>query len=138
LLDFATVVQLTEEFYAPGSLGNFQLQFTLQVANQDIVNIAAGGLELVLVVVNSGIMVTDRGQTSTYTGILTKSDVLDASEQEPLSISDVKRIVGSGHQDTGRALPMKVCDMLRNAKNLPAKAVEVAKEAVSKMASRLM
>lgn len=138
MLDFATVIQLTEEFYSCGSLGNFQLQFTLQVANQDGANIAAGGLELVLVVVNSGIMVTDRGQTSTYTGILTKSDVLDASEQEPLSISDVKRIVGSGHQDMGRALPMKVCDMLRHAKSLPAKAVEVAKEAVNKMANRLM
>jgi len=138
MLDFADVIQLTEDFYAPGSLGNFQLQFQLTVANQTGDAIPANTLEIVLVVCNSGIMVTDRGQTSTYTGILTKQDVLDASQTEALSSHDVKRIVGSGSMDSGRALPMKVCDMLRNARSLPAKAVEVAKEAVSKMANRLM
>jgi len=138
MLDFATVIQLTEDFYSCGSLGNFQLQFQLQIQNQSTTAIPASSLEIVLVVMNSGIMVTDRGQTSTYTGILTKQDVLDASQTEPLSITDVSRMVGSGHMDKGRALPMKVCDMLRHAKTLPAKAVEVAKEAVSKMASRLM
>jgi len=138
MLDFATVIQLTEDFYSCGSLGNFQLQFQLQLQNQSPTAIPSNSLEIVLVVMNSGIMVTDRGQTSTYTGILTKQDVLDVSQTEPLSITDVGRIVGSGSMDKGRALPMKVCDMLRNAKNLPAKAVEVAKEAVSKMASRLM
>jgi hypothetical protein len=138
MLDFATVIQLTESFYAPGSLGNFQLQFQLGIQNQTATAFPLNSLEIVLVVMNSGIMVTDRGQTSTYTGILTKSDVLDVSQTEPLSITDVSRMVGSGAMDKGRALPMKVCDMLRHAKNLPAKAVEVAKEAVSKMASRLM
>jgi len=138
MLDFADVIQLTEDFYAPGSLGNFQLQFQLTIANQSDFEVAASSLEIVLVVCNSGIMVTDRGQTSTYTGILTKQDVLDASQTEALSSHDVKRIVGSGSMDSGRALPMKVCDMLRHAKSLPAKAVEIAKEAVGKMASRLM
>ena len=103
MLDFATVVQLTEDFYAPGSLGNFQLQFQLTTTCKNAID--ASTLELVLVVMNSGIMVTDRGQTSTYTGILTKQDVLDASQQEPYSVTDVKRIVGSGHCDSGRALP---------------------------------
>lgn len=138
MLNFADVIQLTEDFYAPGSLGNFQLQFQLTIANQSSVPVPANSLEIVLVVVNSGVMVTDRGQTSTYTGILTKQDVLDASQTEAVSNHDIKRIVGSGHMDSGRALPMKVCDMLRNAKSLPAKAVEIAKEAVSKMANRLM
>jgi len=138
MLDFATIVQLTEDFYSCGSLGNFQLQFRLTIANQTSAIIPANTLELVVVVVNSGIMVTDRGQTSTYSGILTKNDVLEASNTEPLSILDVKRMVGSGHMDSGRALPMKVCDMLRHAKAVPAKVVEVAKEAVSKMANRLM
>ena len=108
MLDFATVVQLTEDFYAPGSLGNFQLQFTVQVQNQGAVQVDASTLELVLVVMNSGIMVTDRGQTSTYTGILTKQDVLDASLQEPLSHLHVSRVVGRGHQDSGRSLPKHI------------------------------
>ena len=103
MLNFATVVQLTEDFYAPGSLGNFQLQFQVSASCREA--IPANSLELVVVVMNSGIMVTDRGQTSTYTGILTKNDVLEASQQEPYSVADVKRIVGSGHCDRGRALP---------------------------------
>jgi len=111
MLDFATVINLIEDYYAPGSLGNFQLQFNTTVYNQTGAEIPASGLEMVLVVINSGVMVTERGQTSTYTGILTKQDVLDASQQTPLSITDVSRIVGSGHQDRGRALPLSVKPM---------------------------
>jgi hypothetical protein len=139
MLDFATVIQLTEDFYAPGSLGNFQLQFQLTVENQSPSVVAADTLEIVLVVMNSGIMVTDRGQTSNYTGILTKQDVLDASQTEPLSITDVSRMVGSGHMDKGRALPMKVCDMLRRERgqhNQPV--LRPAVEPPNKMSSRLM
>jgi hypothetical protein len=109
MLDFATVIQLTEDFYAPGSLGNFQLQFTVKTSCREA--IVANTLELVLVVMNSGIMVTDRGQTSTYTGILTKNDVLEASQQEPFSVADVQRKVGSGHR--GRALPKHMFKGLR-------------------------
>ena len=139
MLDFATVIQLTEDFYSCGSLGNFQLQFQVTVQNQSNTAIPASSLELVLVVMNSGIMVTDRGQTSTYTGILTKQDVLDASQTEPLSITDVSRMVGSGHMDKGRALPMKVCDMLRRERghhNQPV--LKPAVESPNKMSSRLM
>ncbi len=136
MLDFATVINLIEDYYAPGSLGNFQLQFNTTVYNQLNTQIPAGGLELVLVVMNSGVMVTERGQTSTYTGILTKQDVLDASQQNPLSITDVSRIVGSGHQDRGRALPAKLG---QNA-SVQSKVVvpEQSKNLVSKMAQRLM
>jgi hypothetical protein len=133
MLDFATVVQLTEDYYAPGSLGNFQLQFQVTCQNQTSVNIAANTLELVVVVVNSGIMVTERGQTSTYTGILTKQDVLDASQQQPFSVTNVQRLVGSGHMDRGRALPASIGNMI-NAKANPvlAQAVESSKNAMSK------
>jgi hypothetical protein len=129
MLDFATVVQLTEDFYAPGSLGNFQIQFQLTTSSS--VAIPSSSLELILVVMNSGIMVTDRGQTSTYTGILTKQDVLDASQQEPYSVTDVKRIVGSGHCDSGRALPKHMFKGLK-------KVAEMVAPKQSPMNSRLM
>jgi len=133
MLSFSDVIQLTEDMYAPGSLGNFQLQFTLSLASKEA--LTSENLELVLVVVNSGIMVTDRGQTSTYTGILTKQDVLDASQQEPLNEMDVRRIVGSGHLDSGRALPMSVCNaLLKKAGPM----VEKGKELVASMSKRLM
>jgi hypothetical protein len=133
MLDFATVIQLTEDFYAPGSLGNFQLQFQVTTSCKEA--IPASSLELILVVMNSGIMVTDRGQTSTYTGILTKQDVLDASQQEPYSVMDVKRIVGSGHCDSGRALPKHMHKGRRGEASMPKPAVVVEQ---SKMNSRLM
>jgi len=137
MLPFSEVVQLTEDYYSCGSLGNFQLQFNLTLSSFS--TWGANSLEIVLVVVNSGIMVTDRGQTSTYTGILTKSDVMEASSGPALSSSDVKRIVGSGHLDSGRALPMAVCSALVDkGMKMAEPFVEKAKSEVSKLASRLM
>jgi len=137
MLSFSDVIQLTEDMYAPGSLGNFQLQFQLTLASK--LALTSAELELVLVVVNSGIMVTDRGQTSTYTGILTKQDVLDASQQEPLNEMDVRRIVGSGHLDSGRALPMSVCNaLLKKVGHLADKGMDKGKELVASMSKRLM
>jgi len=101
-LDFGRHIQLIEDYYAPGSLGNFQIQFQLDVLNQSASNITP---ELVLITVNSGVFVTERGQSSVYTGILTKQDVLDASQQEPFSVAHVTRKVGAGMLDRGKALP---------------------------------
>ena len=42
----------------------------------------------------------ERGTSSTYTGLLTKQDVLEASMQHPMSHSDVKRLVGGGFLDS--------------------------------------
>ncbi|MFM7984851.1 MAG: major capsid protein V20 domain-containing protein, partial [Candidatus Fonsibacter sp.] len=33
VLNFAEVIQLTEEFYAPGSLGSFNLQLQVTIQN---------------------------------------------------------------------------------------------------------
>ena len=101
-LDFGRHIQLIEDYYAPGSLGNFQIQFQLDVVNQSGATITP---ELVLITVNSGVFVTERGQSSVYTGILTKQDVLDASQQEPYGIAQITRKVGAGMLDRGKALP---------------------------------
>jgi len=101
-LDFGRHIQLIEDYYAPGSLGNFQIQFNLDVYNQSASSITP---ELVLITVNSGVFVTERGQSSVYTGILTKQDVLDASQQDPFGIAHVTRKVGAGMLDRGKALP---------------------------------
>lgn len=104
MLDMGKHLELTEPFYAPGSLGSFQLQMNLQVENYIESSVQP---EVVIIAVNSGILVTEKGQTSAYTGILTKSDVLDAALQEPYSHMDIKRIVGHGHGDSSKALPKK-------------------------------
>jgi hypothetical protein len=116
MLDVARHLELQEPFYAPGSLGSFQLQFQVTLQNYNWPTPYGIGSEngdvgaspeIVVIPVNSGIMVTEKGQTSCYSGILTKSDVLDASLQEPYGQMEIKRIVGHGHQDAGKALPKK-------------------------------
>ena len=99
-LDFAKHIQLTESYYSPGSLGTFQLQIRLGINNQDPANtVAAANWEIVVITLNSGVFVCERGTSSTYTGILTKQDVLDASSKPAYYKSDVARCVGAGLMD---------------------------------------
>lgn len=105
ILEFGKDIQLTEDYYASGSLGNFNLQITLQVANQFPYAITP---EIVIITVNSGLFVNERGTSSTYTGILTKSDVLSASAQEPYYQTSVKRMVGGGFLDSLKSVAGKV------------------------------
>ena len=100
MLDFGKHIQLTEDWYAPGSLGNFNLQFSLDLENYTSTDWSTGNpLELVLITMNSGVFVCERGTSSIFTGLLTKQDVLDASTQVPYTGSEVKRMVGGGWFD---------------------------------------
>jgi hypothetical protein len=112
ILEFGKDIQLTEDYYASGSLGNFNLQIQLQVANQFPYGITP---EIVVITMNSGLFVNERGTSSTYTGILTKQDVLEASAQEPLYQSSVKRMVGGGFLDSLKSVAGKVLPHLLKA-----------------------
>jgi hypothetical protein len=48
---------------------------------------------------NSGVFVCERGTSSTYTAILSKQDVLEASEMECIPHTQLNRIVGGGFLD---------------------------------------
>jgi len=105
VLEFGKDIQLTEDFYAAGSLGNFNIQVKLICTNNNVYGLSndagtlgTGGnnLDLVLITMNSGVFVCERGTSSTYTGILTKQDVLEASQQDHYTHDDVKRLVGGG------------------------------------------
>ena len=54
-------------------------------------------------VMNSGVFVNERGTSSTFLGLLTKQDVLDALQQQPYSTSEVRRMVGGGFLDNIRS-----------------------------------
>jgi hypothetical protein len=97
ILEFGKDIQLTEDYYSAGSLGNFNLQINMDVQNQCSYPITP---EIVLITLNSGLFVNERGTSSTYTGILTKQDVLEASAQQPMFQSSVKRLVGGGFLDS--------------------------------------
>jgi len=84
----------------------------------------------VLITQNSGVFCCERGTSSTFTGILTKQDVLDASEQEAYYHASVKRLVGGGFLDSlksvaGNILPIVPKlgkELLNNMDNKYAKA----------------
>ena len=92
-LRFGQDIPIVEEFYAAGSLGSFNLQFNLQIENYDT-DPAGGQVEICLMCVNSGLFITSQGVSSTYTGILTKSDVLAASEMKPVSERHLRLVGG--------------------------------------------
>lgn len=97
MLDFAKHINLSEDYYAPGSLGNFNLQFTVRTASNfrpGSGRATLGQMDLVICTVLSGVFVTEKGQSATYTGVLTKDDVLSAASQRPESDADARRLVG--------------------------------------------
>jgi hypothetical protein len=131
VLDFARHIQLVEDYYSCGSIGNFNLQITGSwrydtyvggqgAPQQDPTSVDPSltatppsvSQEMVIITVNSGIQVNEKGTTSTFTGILTKQDVLDASAQPAIGSSAMERIVGGGFLDKIRSVAMKALPML--------------------------
>lgn len=111
VLEFGKDIQLVEDFYAPGSLGNFNLQ--LQLTFENNLEYQNDKYDLVIVTMNSGVFVNERGTSSTYTGILTKADVLEASEQVPFTRADVKRMVGGGFLDLVKSSVSKLAPVAK-------------------------
>ncbi|MFM7983659.1 MAG: hypothetical protein ACKPKO_30480, partial [Candidatus Fonsibacter sp.] len=52
---------------------------------------------------NSGVFVKERGTSSTFLGLLTKQDVLDALQQQPYNTNKVRTMVGGGFLDNLRS-----------------------------------
>jgi hypothetical protein len=94
ILKFGKDIQLSDT-EAPGSLGNYQLQFSLNIKNQTGSAIAATGVELITIAVNSGLMITEAGVTTTQLGILTAADVIKVAEQ-PEDFRYGPRVLGGG------------------------------------------
>lgn len=97
-LEMGNHIELDDVFSA-GSIGQFQLQFQLDIENYSNEAYAANDLEICLITMNSGVFVLERGTSQTYTAILSRSDVLSAKSQPGMAHSDVKRLVGGGWDD---------------------------------------
>jgi len=100
VLEFGSVIQLTEEYYAPGSLGTFNLQLQLDVVNNHALQWNAGTYEMVIMPMLSGVFVNERGTSSTFISLLTKEDVIQASQQEPYTKYEIKRMIGGSFMDS--------------------------------------
>lgn len=79
------------DYLTSGSLGNFNLQFSVSVKNNAAEDIRP---EICVIAVNSGLFVTQQGVSSIYTGVLTREAVLNAKSKEAVPSKQVERIVG--------------------------------------------
>ena len=113
VLEFGKDIQLIEDFFAPGSLGNFNLQMNIYADNNNQSLAKGSPVNLYIVTMNSGVFVCERGTSSTYTGILTRADVLEASEQDAYTHSDVKRMVGGGFLDMLKSGVSKLAPLVK-------------------------
>ena len=116
VLEVGTHLQLPEDYYAPGSLGSFNLNVKVSAENHH--NTTWTEYELVVMLMNSGVFVNERGISSLFTSLLTKSDVLAASEQVPYSKHEIKRMIGGGFFDTLKSGIKWVSSKLPMVKNM--------------------
>jgi hypothetical protein len=106
VLEFGKDIPLQEQYYASGSLGSFSLQVNMNCVNQGATTLT--NEELVIITMNSGVFVVERGSSSIFTGLLTKSDVLEVASQTPYYRADAVRLVGGGFMDTLKSVIGKV------------------------------
>lgn len=92
------------DYISSGSSGQYNLQFSVGVTNQYAETFAP---EMVTICCNSGIMVTNQGTTSTYTGLLTKSMVLEAKAQKSISSEMNAKLIGGSMFNRGLRKSLK-------------------------------
>jgi hypothetical protein len=105
-------IQLVQDYIASGAIGNFNLQITGECRNQGADTLPANSVELVIIAINSGIVVVEQGVSSVYTGILTKEDVLKASDQggdgfNVMGWNQYVRMTGAGLLDQIKTIGVK-------------------------------
>lgn len=110
ILEMGKDIQLVDEFYASGSIGSFSLQLQLDIENNSQDTLSE--CEVCLITMNSGVFVCERGASSVFTALLTKQDVLSASQYEPYTRGDIKRLVGAGFLDTLKSIGSAVGQQL--------------------------
>jgi hypothetical protein len=93
-LKFGEHIALSESWLAPGSMGNYNFQCSVEASNLTGANMTT--VELCVIMVNSGVFTSQAGQSSLYTNLLTKTDVLNAQANDAIPSSELKRLVGSG------------------------------------------
>jgi hypothetical protein len=95
-LAFGKDIAITEDYYAPSSLGQFNFYIQCNLDAAALARATAPSYELVLVFINSGLIVNEMGSTSVYTGLLTKQMVLDSANKPTVNRSAYNRLYGGG------------------------------------------
>lgn len=138
-LKFGQDIQLQAD-EAPGLLGQYMLQVTVSLKNNNIgTQWDAIPFELVLIVVNDGCFtITGQGSASHQLGVLTKADVLNA--QSAPALRGEMDLRGDGFMDTIGEFGSKINQWLKDSKAISSILPEIplpGMNALSKMASNL-
>jgi hypothetical protein len=91
-LEFAKHINLTEDYFSAGSLGQFQFYMQVEVLNNT--GDTASDYEVALLFMNSGFLINELGSSSVVVGVLTKDQVLTTSNEPPVNWDSNHRLVG--------------------------------------------
>jgi len=135
MLNFSDVINIAQDYYAPGSLSTCQIQIEVFYSNYQSYSILP---QLNLIMMYSGILSTANGASSAYTsGVLTKENVLNAAAvPKPMNSDKLARYVGAGLKSSLKSIATSILPFLK--RELLAPAVEhLGSQAVSRLSRKL-
>jgi hypothetical protein len=95
VLDFGRFIPLPAEYDSPGCIGQYNLQVVADVENQHKDTWNSSDYELVVLTISSGVLLCERGSSSSYIGMLNKDDVVNVSaEPDFITHSHARKLVG--------------------------------------------
>jgi hypothetical protein len=112
VLDFSKHIALQEDYLAPNSLGNYNLQMNVQVKNYGSA-LLGSAYDLYIIAMTSGVLSLDKGTAAVYTSLLSAEDVLSTADMEPMYKPDVDRFIGGSIFDNIRSALPKMLPVAR-------------------------
>jgi hypothetical protein len=119
VLDFGKHIDIPEMYLSNSSAGQYNLQLTVQYKNNT--GSAFVNAQGVLIIMNSGVFSTERGQSQVFTSLLNKDAVMAVLDEKPSTNSELKRLIGgswlSSLMRVGKAIAPVAKDLLRSTGN---------------------
>jgi len=113
MLNFGDVINIAQDYYAPGSLATAQFQIIVNFTNNTAITMNP---QLNTMMMYSGILSTSNGSSSAYTsGVLSKQAVLDAAASPAMNKIHLARYVGSGLHSCLKSIASSVLPISRKA-----------------------
>jgi hypothetical protein len=112
MLNFADVINIAQDYFAPGSLSTCQFQIKVDFKNNTDFVIKP---QLNTMMMYSGILSTSNGSSSAYTsGVLTKENVLNAAMRTDMNKAQLTRYVGGGLFDSLKSIASAALPVAKN------------------------
>ena len=107
---------------SPGTMGQYQLQLNVNCTYQQTTTFqgvarpayrtAPIQVEMVVITVNSGYLINDHGNSRVEVGVLDNS-IVHKTEQQPVSGTELKRMIGGGFFDSLKNVASSVLPLVR-------------------------